>query len=216
MTPKKEDYLKGIYELGGESNQVSNKDIALSLNVAAGSVTEMIGKLVTDGLVNHTPYAGTTLTKEGLEVAENLTRRHRLWETFLVEKLGYKLAEVHDDAEVLEHATSEKLIDRLDAFLGYPESCPHGGTIPLKDGSHAKQMSTTFLAQVECGESVVVERFVDNYDLLTYLDELDLHLGDELQVIKKAPFEGPLTIEIKNRDKVLDIGYKAAHYIFVQ
>ena len=110
MTPKKEDYLKIIFELGGTKKKVSNKQIAMSLNVAAGSVTEMVNKLVKEGLAAHTPYAGISLTDEGIEVAEKLVRRHRLWETFLVEKLDYQLSEVHDEAEVLEHVASDSLL----------------------------------------------------------------------------------------------------------
>ena len=117
MTPKKEDYLKIIFELGGTKKKVSNKQIAMSLNVAAGSVTEMVNKLVKEGLAAHTPYAGISLTDEGIEVAEKLVRRHRLWETFLVEKLDYQLSEVHDEAEVLEHVASDKLMKKLDQFL---------------------------------------------------------------------------------------------------
>lgn len=112
MTPKKEDYLKIIFELGGREKKVSNKQIAMSLNIAAGSVTEMVNKLVKEGLATHAPYAGISLTDEGVKVAEKLVRRHRLWETFLVEKLNYKLQDVHSDAEVLEHVTSDNLIDR--------------------------------------------------------------------------------------------------------
>lgn len=123
MTPKKEDYLKIIFELGGTKKKVSNKQIAMSLNVAAGSVTEMVNKLVKEGLAAHTPYAGISLTDEGIEVAEKLVRRHRLWETFLVEKLDYQLSEVHDEAEVLEHVASDKLMKKLDQFLNSPREC---------------------------------------------------------------------------------------------
>ena len=125
MTPKKEDYLKIIFELGGTKKKVSNKQIAMSLNVAAGSVTEMVNKLVKEGLAAHTPYAGISLTDEGIEVAEKLVRRHRLWETFLVEKLDYQLSEVHDEAEVLEHLPFEgpikvkRLADGAELSIGY-------------------------------------------------------------------------------------------------
>lgn len=215
MTPKKEDYLKIILELGGKDQKVSNKKIAHGLNIAAGSVTEMVGKLVKDGLVEHTPYSGTKLTPAGTEIAECLVRRHRLWETFLMTKLGYKLSEVHDDAEVLEHGTSEILIDRLDAFLGYPTKCPHGGIIPKKDGSYAEG-SQQMLAQAQENEILIIDRFIDNQELLNYIDELDLQIGNRVKVLKKAPFEGPITLENLTTNEVKQIGYKAGHYIFVK
>lgn len=116
MTPMKEDYLKIIFELGGTKKKVSNKQIALSLDIAAGSVTEMVGKLVQEGLAKHTPYAGISLTKKGIRYAETLVRKHRIWEDFLVDKLDYDLPDVHTEAEVLEHVTSERLVDSLEAF----------------------------------------------------------------------------------------------------
>lgn len=215
MTPKKEDYLKIIFELGGRKRKVSNKQIALSLNVAAGSVTEMISKLVKEKLVEHTPYAGISLTKQGVKVAEELVRRHRLWETFLVSKLDYKLQDVHDDAEVLEHVTSDTLMDHLEEFLGHPTHCPHGGVIPDKAGNYQED-SYQVLADAKEGSVVIVDRFIDNHDLLTYLDDIQLNIGDELTVLKHAPFEGPISFKLNKDGSRSSIGYKAAHYVFVK
>lgn len=214
LTPKKEDYLKIIFELGGKQRKVSNKQISLSLNVAAGSVTEMVTKLVSEGLVIHTPYAGISLTADGIEVAENLIRRHRLWETFLVDKLNYKLQDVHDDAEVLEHATSDNLVKHLDDFLGHPKNCPHGGMIPSIDGDYAEE-SYDLLADAEIGSTKVVDRFVDNHELLTYLDEIKLNIGDKFTVVEHVPFEGPIKVKLVDTGKEVSISYNAAHYIFV-
>ena len=215
VTPKNEDYLKIIFELGGKSNKVSNKQIALSLNVAAGSVTEMVNKLSKEGLILHAPYSGISLTSQGVEVAEALIRRHRIWETFLVEKLGYKLADVHKDAEVLEHSVSEELIDRLEGFLGYPKRCPHGGVIPSKDGDY-KEDSYLILNDIELNRPVTVGRFIDNHDLLEYLADVKLNLGDQVEILEKAPFEGPLKLRLVETGEEMSIGYKAAHYIFVK
>lgn len=215
MTPKKEDYLKIIFELGGRKRPVSNKQIALSLNVAAGSVTEMVSKLVKEKLVDHTRYAGISLTPKGIKVAEELVRRHRLWETFLVSKLKYKLQDVHDDAEVLEHVTSDVLMDHLEEFLGHPTHCPHGGVIPDKDGTYQED-SYQVLADVKEGSVVIVDRFIDNHDLLTYLDDIHLSIGDELTVLKHAPFEGPISFKLNKDGSQSSIGYKAAHYVFVK
>ena len=215
MTPKKEDYLKIIFELGGRKKKVSNKQIALSLNVAAGSVTEMVANLVKEGLVDHTPYAGISLTAQGTKVAEALVRRHRLWETFLVDKLKYKLPDVHDDAEVLEHVTSDNLMDHLEVFLGHPEHCPHGGIIPDLSGTYREE-SYLILADVPEGQEVIVDRFIYNHELLTYLDDIHIKLGDKLIVGEHAPFEGPIALTYSDSGEKTSIGYKAAHYIFVK
>lgn len=217
MTPMKEDYLKIIFELGGTTKKVSNKQISQSLDIAAGSVTEMFSKLVEDGLAIHTPYAGISLTDDGVELAEQLVRKHRLWETFLVDKLDYKLSEVHQDAEQLEHVTSEKLTNSLADFLGNPEHCPHGGVIPTADGEH-REYSHIQLSELADGAIATVDRFSDNRDLLTYLDQIDFDLGDKIKVLSQAPFEGPITVQLlseNNGEEQREISFKASHYVFV-
>ncbi|CAM3175310.1 metal-dependent transcriptional regulator [Lactiplantibacillus plajomi] len=215
MTPMKEDYLKIIFELGGTKKKVSNKQIALSLDIAAGSVTEMVGKLVQEGLAKHTPYAGISLTKKGIRYAETLVRKHRIWEDFLVDKLHYGLPDVHSEAEVLEHVTSERLVDSLEAFLGNPTHCPHGGAIPDKEG-HYQEDSHTSLADSQDGDEVAIERFIDNHDLLMYLHDIDLQIGQDVTVMKHDPFEGPVTIEVKATGQKIPVSYKAAHNVFVK
>lgn len=215
MTPKKEDYLKIIFELGGKKKKISNKQIALSLNVAAGSVTEMVKKLVASHLVEHEPYAGISLTTEGAKAAEDLVRRHRLWETFLVNKLNYKLQDVHTDAEVLEHITSNNLMNHLEEFLGNPKRCPHGGVIPRQDGQYEED-SHKVLASVLDGQEAVVDRFIDNHDLLEYLADVKLNIGDNIKVTRHTPFEGPIELVLLASGEKMSIGYKAAHYIFVR
>lgn len=215
MTPMKEDYLKIIFELGGTKKKVSNKQIALSLDIAAGSVTEMVGKLVQEGLAKHTPYAGISLTKKGIRYAETLVRKHRIWEDFLVDKLNYDLPDVHMEAEVLEHVTSERLVDSLEAFLGNPTHCPHGGAIPDKEG-HYQEDSHTSLADTEDGTDVSIERFIDNHDLLMYLHDIALQIGEAVTVVKHDPFEGPVTIRVKTTGKEIPVSFKAAHNVFVK
>lgn len=215
MTPMKEDYLKIIFELGGTSQKISNKQIAISLNIAAGSVTEMVTKMAEEGLVIHEPYAGITLTPAGQKLAVMLVRKHRLWETFLVERLHFKLPELDEEAERLEHVTSEKLANAIDDELNHPAKCPHGGTIPDRDG-HFEAESHLILNDVKDGETVKVARFIDNHDLLTYLGDIKLDLGDQLTVNKHDPFEGPVLVTNLTDHQDLTIGYKAAHYIFVE
>ena len=215
MTPMKEDYLKIIFELGGSHKKVSNKEISLGLGIAAGSVTEMISKLADEGLVVHEPYAGISLTAKGQRYAAELVRKHRLWETFLVDKLHYNFADVHSEAEVLEHQTSDRLAEALDDFLQHPDHCPHGGVIPSANGKFP-DVSHRLLAEAADGETVVLERFLDNHELLTYLEELHLRPQDEVRVIRHEPFEGPIVITKDGNEHKINVSYKAAHNIFIQ
>ncbi|GAA6112695.1 MAG: metal-dependent transcriptional regulator [Apilactobacillus sp.] len=215
MTPKKEDYLKIIFELGGTKEKVSNKRIAISLDIAPGSVTEMVNKLLDEGLVEHEPYAGVCLTEDGIKLAEVLVRKHRIWESFLVNELGYPLPDVDKEAEVLEHVTSGHLLESMYEKLNEPSHCPHGGVIPNMSG-HYKEDSHRLLNDAEDGEMVVVDRFIDNHDLLTYLGDIQLDIGDKLKVIKHSPFEGPVTVQNLTDNQESDISYKASHYVFIR
>jgi DtxR family Mn-dependent transcriptional regulator len=215
LTPMKEDYLKIIFELGGSHKKVSNKEISLGLGIAAGSVTEMISKLADEGLVVHEPYSGISLTDKGQRYAAELVRKHRLWETFLVDKLHYNFADVHPEAEVLEHQTSDRLATALDDFLGHPQNCPHGGVIPAANG-HFPDVSHRLLADAADGEEVELERFLDNHELLTYLEELNLRPQDRVKVVRHEPFEGPIVITKDGDDKQVSVSYKAAHNIFIK
>lgn len=215
MTPMKEDYIKIIFELGGIDQMVSNKQIAVSLNVAAGSVTEMVNKLADESLVIHKPYSGARLTETGIKYAEELVRKHRLWEVFLIQKLGIKLPDVHDEAEKLEHAASKQVIDHLDDFLGNPTKCPHGGVIPDKDGNYVEYSYLT-LNDIAVGEQVTVERFIDNHDLLTYLGDIQVDLGDQLEVTSRDDVNETVTVKNLTDNSELTIGHQAAHYIFVK
>lgn len=215
LTPMKEDYLKIIFELGGSHKKVSNKEISLGLGIAAGSVTEMISKLADEGLVVHEPYSGITLTVKGQRYAAELVRKHRLWETFLVDKLHYNFADVHSEAEILEHQTSDRLATALDNFLGHPQNCPHGGVIPAANG-HFPDVSHRLLADADDGEEVELERFLDNHELLTYLEELNLRPQDKVKVIRHEPFEGPIVITKAGDDHQISVSYKAAHNIFIK
>ncbi|WP_283583198.1 metal-dependent transcriptional regulator [Limosilactobacillus difficilis] len=214
MTPMKEDYLKIIFELGGNRKKVTNKDISLGLGIAAGSVTEMISKLASEKLVNHEPYAGISLTSTGMKYAAELVRKHRLWETFLVDKLHYNLADVHPEAEVLEHETSDRLATALDSFLDHPKYCPHGGVIPSASGEF-EDVSHRYLADGQDGEHVELERFIDNHELLTYLNELQLKPHEKVTIIKHEPFEGPVVIQPDGQKEQLNVSFKAAHNVFI-
>ena len=130
MTPNKEDYLKCIYEIGTEVEKISNKEIASRMQVSPPAVTEMIKRMISEGLLVKDKSRGYLLTDLGSQLVSDLYRKHRLIEVFLLEKLDYTTEEVHEEAEVLEHTVSEHFIDQLDHMLGTPKTCPHGGTIP--------------------------------------------------------------------------------------
>ncbi|AYW48206.1 Cro/Cl family transcriptional regulator [Tetragenococcus osmophilus] len=212
MTPNREDYLKLILELGGDQVKINNKQIVSGLVVSAASVSEMITKLVKEQLVEHTPYQGVQLTTAGLKKASALVRRHRLWEVFLVEHLKYSWNEVHDDAEVLEHVTSETLANRLDGYLEHPTYCPHGGMIPKIDQLvHEKKREK--LSDYPVGTKVRIARVLDERELLDYLVSIDLGINEEYTITNIAAYEGGLTL--KNQEKTVQVSYKAADTIFV-
>lgn len=211
MTPNREDYLKIILELGGDTTKVNNKQIVSSLDVSAASVSEMISKLVKEELVEHSPYQGVQLTASGLQKASSLIRKHRLWEVFLVEHLDYSWNEVHDDAEVLEHVTSEHLADHLENYLNHPEHCPHGGSIPKKEEVVHEERRQT-LESYPVGTKVRIARVLDEKELLDYLVTIDLNINEEYEIVDIAAYEGPITIQ---NDRKIPVSFKAASTIFV-
>ncbi|KFN92663.1 Mn-dependent transcriptional regulator [Tetragenococcus muriaticus PMC-11-5] len=212
MTPNREDYLKLILELGGDQVKINNKQIVSGLVVSPASVSEMITKLVKEKLVEHTPYQGVQLTTTGLKKASALVRRHRLWEVFLVEHLKYSWNEVHDDAEVLEHVTSETLADHLDDYLEHPSYCPHGGMIPKIDQLvHEKKREK--LSDYPVGAKIRIARVLDERELLDYLVSIDLVINEEYTITDIAAYEGDITL--KNQKKTVQVSYKAADTIFV-
>ncbi|MGX7203900.1 metal-dependent transcriptional regulator [Enterococcus pingfangensis] len=212
MTPNREDYLKLILELGGDKEKVSNKKIVAGLSISGASVSEMINKLVKEELVEHSPYQGVQLTPTGLEKASALVRKHRLWEVFLVDHLGYSWNEVHDEAEVLEHVTSSQLEQKLDNYLNHPAFCPHGGMIPKQDQTvHEKERQT--LVNYPEGTNIRIARVLDEKDLLDYLMALGIKIHEDYTITNIAAYEGPITL--KNEQKEVSISYKAASTIFV-
>src|SRR5690606_17598080 len=153
------------------------------LGLAASSVTEMVKKLAASGLVSHVPYGAIMLTEEGRALALTMVRRHRLIETWLVESFGYAWDEVHDEAEVLEHAVSDRLLDRIDASLGHPVRDPHGDPIPRADGS-IQVPDAVVLSLASAGHQGQIVRISDrDPELLRYLDERGFALDAPLEVV---------------------------------
>lgn len=202
-TPAVEDYLKAIYQLSEAGAAVSTSAIAERLGVAAGSVTGMLKRLAEQGLVEHVRYYGTRLTGDGAENAIRTIRRHRVLELFLVEVLGYTWDRVHEEAERLEHAVTDEMIDRMANVLGGPAEDPHGAPIPASHGefSETRYMS---LAELEPGMRAVLRRVPDESgEALRYLASLDLVPGADVEVIDHAPFNGPLTVRIGKESRII-------------
>ena len=212
MTPNKEDYLKAIYKLGALEKLVGNKQIADELQVAPASVTEMLGKLKREGLIRYEPYKGSRLTDEGMRSAILLVRGHRLWEVFLMRHLAYSWSEAHEDAELLEHITPQRLMARLDHFLNYPAYCPHGSAIPHPDGQ-IDQMMLQPLNLLPIGAVSYIRRVTEEKELLDYLQKSGVAIGSPVCIVEAGEYEGPLTLQLQ--EKRIQISYKAACQIYV-
>ena len=198
-----QEYLQAIYRLQIEPAPVSTTELAAYLEVTPASVTGMVRKLHRQGLVEHLPYQGVTLTPAGRQEALRLLRIHRLWELFLTRVLGISWDEVHAEAHRLEHATSDRLADRLAEFLDQPQADPHGQPIPSREGTLPARNSLP-LSLVEAGQAVILAEVPDgNPELLRYLGDLALYPGAAIQVIAVAPFAGPLTIRLGESEQVL-------------
>lgn len=201
MTLSEEDYIKVIYHLGKNENpMVSTNAIAERMETKPSSVTDMVRKLSEKGLVNHKKYKGVSLTEIGTKTALTLVRKHRLWEVFLVEKLNFSWDEVHDVAEQLEHIKSEKLVDKLDKHLGYPEVDPHGDPIPSKNGSFKKSIKK-LMNEIPIGAIGVCMGVKDSSPpFLKFLDKNKIALGDSILILDKEEFDGSLHIRINGND----------------
>lgn len=207
ITPVVEDYLKTIYLLRGTSRKsVKTVSLARQLKVKPPTVTAMLKTLAELKFVIYEPYKGVELTQTGEIVALEVVRHHRLIELYLVQALGFSWDEVHDEAEVLEHFISEKLEARIAAYLGDPTHDPHGDPIPAMDGSIVDSSGAAFpLTALLKNTTGLVKRVIDqDSDRLRYLAELGLVPGAIVKVIKKAPFEGPLTVQINEQTHALD------------
>jgi DtxR family Mn-dependent transcriptional regulator len=197
-----EDYLKAIYHLSEGGEVASTNAIAQRLGLAAPSVTGMVKRLAEQGLVRHEPYRGAELTAQGRRAALRTVRRHRILEAYLVAFLGYDWGNVHDEAERLEHAVSDDLIERMAQTLGNPSVDPHGDPIPAPDGTMAEVVYTP-LSELPEGPAVVRRVQSEDPDRLRYLAGIGLVPGAAVTVVAKAPFEGPVTIALGARTQAI-------------
>lgn len=198
-----ENYLKGIFHLSVKGVRVKTKILAAHLGVSLPSVTGMLRSLAEEGLADYQPYKGVLLTAEGRRIALRVVRHHRLVEAFLVEALGYRWDEVHEEAEVLEHAVSPRLAAAMERYLGYPKVDPHGDPIPSADGDIAP-VNARVLVNVPAGQSATVSRIYDQSpNFLQYLESLGLTPGSPVTVLEHLPFDGPIRIRCASADATL-------------
>lgn len=205
LSRSEEDHLKAVYALSNaqdhqdrSAGRALTSDIAQRLNTKASSVTDMLKRLADKGHVKHAPYHGVTLTARGRALALQLVRRHRLWETFLVEHLGFGWDEVHDVAEQLEHVASDQLIERLDDYLGRPGFDPHGDPIPDSQG-RLRARATKPLHGCQVGETVRIAAVTGTTDaLLRLLGGKGLRLGTVLTITEVHPFDGSMDVKLRN------------------
>ncbi|MFT4703585.1 MAG: DtxR family Mn-dependent transcriptional regulator [Bradymonadia bacterium] len=198
-----EDYLKAIYHLSQASQQVKTKAIAERMDVSSPSVTAMLRTLSGLGYVDYEAYRGASLTEPGTHAALRVIRNHRLLEAFLVRTLGYGWDEVHAEAERLEHAVSDNLIDRIDAFLSHPAFDPHGDPIPKADGRLPLRRAEP-LPAFDHGTHVRVVRVLDQDPaVLRHLNTLGLVPGTEVTVLGPDPFGGPFRVRHDGADVLL-------------
>lgn len=223
LTTVAQDYLKTIWTAQEWSHEkVSTKLLAERIGVSASTASESIRKLADQGLVHHEKYGAVTLTATGRSAALAMVRRHRLLETFLVNELGYSWDEVHDEAEVLEHAVSDRMLMRMDAKLGYPTRDPHGDPIPAADGQVPTPPARR-LSDCNDGEAGTVARISDaDPEMLRYFDTVGISLDSRLRVLARRDFAGVISVEIAGgagTDKLdastVDLGSPAAQAIWV-
>lgn len=209
-----EDYLKIIYKLESEGKGASTTRIAEAMDVSSASATNMIKRLAKMNLVDYQSYKGASLTQSGEKIALEVIRHHRLLELYLLEVMGYSWDEVHDEAEKLEHHISEQFEDKIAELLDNPTKDPHGDPIPSKDGI-MPDMEDKPLIDAEPDDTTYLVSRVKNQDpdLLRYLEKIDLLPGTKVTIKEKAPFSGPITLFLEEKQQV--IGRELAEHIYV-
>lgn len=211
----KEDYLRVIYKGLEETLIVNPTMIAEQLNISNAAVTDMLKRLTREKYVSYTPYKGIQLLQKGKTEAIKLVRRHRIWETFLYKVVGLPWYQIDEEAENLEHSSSDELIDRLEEMLDYPDFDPHGHPIPKKDGRIPKQRKSISLDKLEEGMSAKILRVNDHSkELLIFLFKSGLVVGNKVNVIEKRKFDNSLIVSVNNKHQSLS--EKISKNIFVE
>lgn len=216
ISQTEENYLKAIFQLSEkQEDPVSTNAIAEKLSTSPASVSDMLKKLAQKKLLDYEKYYGVALTKEGKRIAKNLIRRHRLWETFLVEKLKFNWHQVHDLAEELEHIRSDLLTNRIDEFLGHPKFDPHGDPIPDKGGNIAYHEDVA-LDTMQAGESGIIVAVTDSSpQFLQYLDKIRIGIHTKIRIRADEAYDQSKIILVGGK-KELIISHKVAHNLLVR
>ena len=215
ITRSEENYIKAILSINLEKNSiVSTNEIAKILETSAASVTEMIKKLQDKKLVIYEKYKGVKLSKAGRIKAFEILRKHRLWETFLVNKLDFSWGEVHDVAEQLEHIKSEKLTDKLDHFLNYPKFDPHGEPIPSKSGIIPSTKRITLSEMKINSKGIIMGVSLDNKEFLDHLTKISISIGTKIEAIDRIIFDQSMKIKINS--KIEHISKEIANNILIK
>jgi DtxR family Mn-dependent transcriptional regulator len=213
LTEPVEDYLKAIYAIGKGWGPAATNEIAQRLALAPASVSGMVRRLADQGLLAYERYHGVKLTDSGRRAALRTLRRHRVIEAYLSRALGYPWDRVHDEAERLEHAASDELIDRMAATIGEPIVDPHGAPIPTREGA-VDETEYKSLAELPIGATGLVARVADeDPEMLRYLGELSIRPGTRLTVKTRAPFDGPITVTVGRQP--ISIGPTLAAHVMI-
>lgn len=213
QTLSEENYLKAIWKLVENSRvAVSTNEIAASVQTSPASVTDMLKKLADKKLISYQRYRGVTLSAKGRSVAIEVVRKHRLWEVFLVQQLGFKWDEVHDIAEQLEHIRSNELTEKLDKYLGFPKTDPHGDPIPDKTGK-ISELHQIPLSKLEKGKKGIMTGVADHStQFLQLLDKHGIHLGDSIEIKETTAYDLSIAIAVnKKRLFIFQIQYQKYH-----
>lgn len=215
LSVTEENYIKAIYHLQQTDGNVTTNQVAEMLHTKAASVTDMLKKLNAKSIVNYAKYQGFTLSDEGRKIALSIVRKHRLWEYFLVEKLQFGWDEVHEVAEELEHISSLKLVEKLDAFLEYPKFDPHGDPIPDVNGKMAfqPQINLTDLPLNKFAEVTAVGS--QSTELLELLKHKKIAIGTKIIIKKKFSFDNSIEIKLQNQ-AAFTISQQLAQALFVK
>lgn len=203
VTAAIEEYLEGIYRLQEKSGVARTSEIVKLLQVAPGTVTNTVERLEKKGLVAHVPYKGVKLTEKGRKIAINVIRRHRLSERLLTDILRVKWSETHQIACKLEHSFTGDLVKKLEKALGHPKTCPHGNPIPTQCGGIIEEKSEPLINLKPKEKNVLVKITDEKHEVLKYLNALGLIPGASLEVVEKAPFNGPITVKINGTKQAL-------------
>ncbi len=215
MTNSEENYIKGIYHLSqGGQHSIATSALAEKMDTKPSSVTDMIKRLSEKELLHYKKYQGVRLTEKGTAQALRVIRKHRLWEVFLVDKLGFAWDEVHDIAEQLEHIKSEMLVDRLDALLNFPDFDPHGDPIPDKYGRFKTREKKLLSAMLPGSSGICVGVKDSSSQFLKFLDKHQIELGKPIEILELESFDRSMHIKIG--DRKLQISHQIAANLYVK